>query len=98
MWASNSRSFAFTTRGCSLEWSLFTPHAYAAPPVKIEPLDDEASESQQDDALRRLHAAMRESLTVARANHFVEQLLPETEDEHSPEQIPSRFARKTSRT
>ena len=44
---------------------------------EIEPLGDEADEDQQDDAKRRLHAAMRDSMTVARANRFVEQILPE---------------------
>ena len=67
--------------------SLYTPHLRRAA-GEIEPLDDEASESQQDDALRRLHAAMRESLTVARANHFVEQLLPERKTSIRSEDIP----------
>jgi hypothetical protein len=44
---------------------------------EIEPLDDEATGDQQGDAMRRLHAAMRDSMTVARANRFVEQILPE---------------------
>jgi hypothetical protein len=57
---------------------------------EIEPLDDEASEDQQDDALRRLHAAMRDSMTVARANRFVEQLLPERKTSISSEGIPLR--------
>jgi hypothetical protein len=56
--------------------SLYTPRLRRAA-GEIEPLDDEASEQQQGEAMRRLHAAMRDSLTVARANRFVEQLLPE---------------------
>ncbi|MGB8167314.1 MAG: Wadjet anti-phage system protein JetA family protein [Chthoniobacteraceae bacterium] len=55
---------------------------------EIEPLDDEASEDQQDDALRRLRAAMRDSMTVARANRFVEQLLPERKTSIRSENIP----------
>ena len=56
--------------------SLYTPRLRRTA-GEIEPLDEEASCEQQDDALRRLHAAMRDSLTVARANRFVEDLLPE---------------------
>lgn len=56
--------------------SLYTPRLRRAA-GEIEPLDDEASKDQQDHAMRRLHAAIRDSLTVARANRFVEQLLPE---------------------
>jgi hypothetical protein len=44
---------------------------------EIDPLDDEASEDQQDDAMRRLHAAMRDSMTVARANRFAERIFEE---------------------
>ena len=55
---------------------------------EIEPLDDEATEDQQDDAMRRLHAAMRDSMTVARANRFVEQLLPEAQTSIRSEDIP----------
>jgi hypothetical protein len=57
---------------------------------EIEPLDDEATEAQQGDALRRLHAAMRDSLTVARANRFVEELLPEAGTSIASEAIPLR--------
>ena len=67
--------------------SLYTPRLRRVA-GEIEPFDDEASESQQHDAMRRLHAAMRDSLTVARANRFVEQLLPSGRQ---------AFARKTSR-
>ncbi|HEV7404972.1 MAG TPA: Wadjet anti-phage system protein JetA family protein [Chthoniobacteraceae bacterium] len=56
--------------------SLFTPRLRRSA-GEIEPLDDEAGEDQQDDAVRRLHAAMRDSLTVARANRFVDQVLPQ---------------------
>jgi hypothetical protein len=56
--------------------SLYTPRLRRVA-GEIEALDDEASEEQQDDAMRRLQAAMRDSLTLARANRFVEDLLPE---------------------
>lgn len=56
--------------------SLFTPRLRRSA-GEIEPLDNEASGEQQDDAVRHLHSALRDSLTVARANHFVERLLPE---------------------
>jgi hypothetical protein len=56
--------------------SLYTPRLRRAA-GEIEPLDEEASDEQQDDALRRLHAAMRDSMTVARANRFAEQLFRE---------------------
>lgn len=67
--------------------SLYTPRLRRAA-GEIDPLDDEASEPQQDDALRRLHAAMRDSMTVARANRFVEQLLPERQTSIRSEEIP----------
>jgi hypothetical protein len=57
---------------------------------EIEPLDDEASEDEQDDAMRRLHSAMRDSMTVARANRFVEQVLPEQKTSIRSEDIPLR--------
>jgi len=55
---------------------------------EIEPLDDEASEELQDEAMRRLHAAMRDSMTVARANRFVEELLPDGKTSIRSENIP----------
>lgn len=67
--------------------SLYTPRLRRAA-GEIEPMDDEASEDQQEDAMRRLHAAMRDSLTVARANRFVEQLLPERKTSIRSEDIP----------
>ena len=67
--------------------SLYTPRLRRVA-GEIEPLDDEASESQQHDAMRRLHAAMRDSLTVARANRFVEHLLPERKTSIRSEDIP----------
>ena len=69
--------------------SLYTPRLRRTA-GEIEPLDDEASVSQQDDAMRRLHAAMRDSLTVARANRFVEQLLPERATSIRSDDIPLR--------
>jgi hypothetical protein len=67
--------------------SLYSPRMRRAP-GEIEPLADEASEDQRDDAVRRLHAAMRDSMTVARANRFVEQLLPERKTSIRSEEIP----------
>lgn len=67
--------------------SLYTPRLRRAP-GEIEPLESEASEDQQDDAMRRLHAAMRDSMTVARANRFVEQLLPERKASIPSDKIP----------
>jgi len=69
--------------------SLYTPRLRRTP-GEIEPLESEASEDQQDDAMRRLHAAMRDSLTVARANRFVEQLLPERKSSMPSMEIPLR--------
>lgn len=69
--------------------SLYTPRLRKAA-GEIEPLDEEATEEQQDDVLRRLNAAMRDSLTVARANRFVEDLLPERDSRITSEQIPLR--------
>jgi hypothetical protein len=67
--------------------SLYSPRMRRVP-GEIEPLEDEASEGQRDDAVRRLHAAMRDSMTVARANRFVEQLLPERKTSIRSEEIP----------
>jgi hypothetical protein len=67
--------------------SLYTPRLRRTV-GEIEPLDDEATGDQQDDALRRLHSAMRDSLTVARANRFVEQVLPAEAASMTSEQIP----------
>ena len=53
--------------------SLYTPRLRRTA-GEIEPLEEEASDEQQDDALRRLHSAMRDSMTVARANRFAEDL------------------------
>jgi hypothetical protein len=38
------------------------------------PIDDDVTETQRDDAKAQLRAVVRESLTVARANRFVEKL------------------------
>ena len=69
--------------------SLYTPRLQRAS-GEIAPLDDEASGDEQEDALRRVHAAMRDSLTVARANRFVEALLPERKSSMSSADIPLR--------
>ncbi len=68
--------------------SLYIPRLRRAA-GEIAPLDDEASDDQQDDALRRLHSAMRDSMTVARANRFVDQVLHNKESIAS-EDIPIR--------
>ena len=80
---SNSRSFAFTTRGCSLAWNRSIRRGCAAPRERSSRSTTRRAGSQQDDAMRRLHAAMRDSLTVARANRFVEQILPGRPGEHA---------------
>ncbi len=67
--------------------SLYSPRLRRAA-GEIAPLEDEASEGQQDDALRRLQSAMRDSMTVARANRFVEQLLPERKTSIQSQDIP----------
>jgi hypothetical protein len=69
--------------------SLFKPRLRRSA-GEIEPLDEEASEKQQGDAVRRLHAAMRDSLTVARANRFVDQILPERGASINSNDIPLR--------
>lgn len=69
--------------------SLYTPRLRRVL-GEIDPIEDAASESQQDDAMRRLHAAMRDSMTVARANRFVEELLPERGSSMKSEEIPLR--------
>lgn len=67
--------------------SLYTPRLRRVA-GEIEPLDDEANESQQSDAMRRLHSAMRDSMTVARANRFVETILPERHTSIESHRIP----------
>jgi hypothetical protein len=69
--------------------SLYSPRLRRAA-GEIEPIDDEASADQRDHALNRLHAAMRDSLTVARANRFVEQILPERNTSICSQEIPIR--------
>jgi len=56
--------------------SLYTPRLRRAA-SEIEPIDDESSDLQQQNAILQLQAAIRNSLTVARANRFVEQILPQ---------------------
>jgi len=67
--------------------SLYTPHLRRSA-GEIEPLDEEASEGEQGAALRRLQSAMRDSLTVGRANRFVEMLLSEPGESISSNEIP----------
>jgi hypothetical protein len=69
--------------------SLYTPRLRRVA-GEIEPLEDEASEKQQDDAMRRLQSAMRDSMTVARANRFAEQCLPEPGTSVGSQDIPLR--------
>ena len=69
--------------------SLYTPRLQRGA-GEIAPLDDEATDDERDDALRRVHSALRDSLTVARANRFVETLLPERGARISSAEIPLR--------
>jgi len=69
--------------------SLYTPRLRRVA-GEIEPLEDEATEAQQDDAMRRLQSAMRDSMTVARANRFVEQCLAEPGMSIASQEIPLR--------
>ena len=69
--------------------SLYTPRLQRSI-GEVSPLDDEASDDEKEDTMRRVHAALRDSLTVARANRFVESLLPEKDSSISSEEIPLR--------
>ncbi len=66
--------------------SLYTPRLRRSL-GEIEPLDEAATEYEQDAALLRLQGAMRDSLTVGRANRFIDNILPE-EGALSSEEIP----------
>jgi hypothetical protein len=57
---------------------------------EIAALDEEAGEGERDDALRRVQSALRDSLTVARANRFVEEILPERGSRLPSSSIPLR--------
>jgi hypothetical protein len=57
---------------------------------EIEALDDEATDAQKDHAMSQLHAAIRDSLTMARANRFIERLLPERGMSIRSEDLPLR--------
>lgn len=57
---------------------------------EIEPMEDEASEDEQAQAMRRVHASLRDSLTVARANRFVDELLTENTTSISSTEISLR--------
>ena len=67
--------------------SLYTPRLRRAAD-EIPPLDDEASDDEQAHAIRRLNAEMRDSMTVARANRFVEQLIPKRGGRIDSNEIP----------
>jgi hypothetical protein len=56
--------------------SLYTPRLRRTA-SEIEPVDHESNNLQQHNAMLQLQAAIRNSLTVARANRFVEQILPQ---------------------
>jgi hypothetical protein len=56
--------------------SLYTPRLRRTA-SEIEPIDQEPSHLQQENAMAQLQAAIRDSLTVARANRFVEKILPQ---------------------
>src|SRR5439155_25695875 len=55
---------------------------------EIEPLDDEPTDAQKGHAMSQLHAAIRDSLTMARANRFIERLLPERGTNIRSEDLP----------
>jgi hypothetical protein len=57
---------------------------------EIAAMDDEATEGEREDAMRRVQAALRDSLTVARANRFVDDLLPPQTTSISSAEIPLR--------
>jgi hypothetical protein len=67
--------------------SLYTPRLRRAA-SEIEPIDDESSDLQQQNAMLQLQAAIRNSLTVARANRFVEQILPQQNSSILSKDIP----------
>ena len=69
--------------------SLYTP-PLSPNAGEIAPLEGEASDDERQDTLRRVRAAMRDSLTVARANRFVEALLPDPQSQMSSTDIPVR--------
>ena len=69
--------------------SLYTPRLQRGV-GEIAPMDDEATEGEREDALRRVQAALRDSLTVARANRFVDDLLPAKTGSISSAEIPLR--------
>jgi hypothetical protein len=69
--------------------SLYTPRLQRGV-GEIAPLDEEATDDERDAALRRVQSALRDSLTVARANRFVEALLPERGARMSSAEIPLR--------
>ena len=69
--------------------SLYTPRLQRGV-GEIAPMDDEATEGEREDAMRRVQAALRDSLTVARANRFVDDLLPAKTGSISSAEIPLR--------
>ena len=54
--------------------SLYTPRLQRGA-GEIAPLDEEASEDERRQALLRVQTSLRDSMTVARANRFVERVL-----------------------
>ena len=69
--------------------SLYTPRLRRSA-AEIEPLDNEASEAEGDHVLGRLNLALRDSLTVSRANRFVAALPSEWGDRIDSAQLPLR--------
>jgi hypothetical protein len=55
---------------------------------EIQPMDQEPSETDQERALAELKTSIRNSLTVARANRFVEAVLPQRSSNILSEAIP----------
>lgn len=69
--------------------SLYTPRLQRRA-GEIAAMDDEATEDERKDAMRRVQAALRDSLTVARANRFADELLPPQTTSISSAEIPLR--------
>lgn len=69
--------------------SLYAPRLRRAA-GEIAPIDDEADENQRNAAMVQLQSAMRNSLTVARANRFVDELLPDGAASIGSDAIPLR--------
>jgi hypothetical protein len=71
---------------CGLE-SLYTPRLRRMA-SEILPMDQELTEGDQERTLEELKTSIRDSLTVARANRFVEELLPQPSSNILSKDIP----------